>query len=202
MSEAVIITISRENGSGGREIGKRLAERMGIPFYDREIIALAAQTTGIDERAFEQLDRGMSEFSYSLAMLDAHNQNDRLFVLQSQTIRNIANRGSCVLVGRCADYVLRDYENVYNIFVNANSLVRAKTVELSGQFKKRSRSSLLKQIEETDARRRAYYEHYTGRQWGDAANYDLCIDSSRSGIATANIIQNFIEECQRIKTYD
>lgn len=201
MSDAIIVTISRENGSGGREIGKRLAQQMGVPFYDREIIALAAEETGVDESAFEQLNRGMSDFSYSLAMLDAHNQNDRLFVHQSQVIREIASRGSCVLVGRCADYVLRDYENVYNIFIHANSLVRAKIVEQSGRFGKHSNSYLLKQMKETDLRRRAYYEHYTGGQWGNAANYDLCIDSSRGGAATAGIIQHFIEECERIKTH-
>lgn len=199
MTEPIIITISRENGSGGREIGRRLAEMLGVPLYDKEIIGLAAREAGIDESAFEQLDRGMSEFSYSLAMLDSHNRNDRLFVLQSQTIRSIAARGACVMVGRCADYVLRDFDHVYNIFINANSLMRAKRIEQGGDWKKQGRKSPLRHIEETDARRRAYYEHYTGQTWGNAANYDLCIDSSRTGPSTAQVICNFVNECQQVK---
>ena len=199
MNSAVIVTISRENGSGGREIGRRLAQVMGVPFYDREIITLAAQQTGMDESGFEQLNRGMSKFSYSLAMLDPHNQNDQLFMLQSQTIRTIADRGPCVMVGRCADYVLRDYPAVYNVFIHANALVRAKRMERRQAYKEQDSELLLRQLRQTDMRRSAYYEHYTGQKWGDAVNYDLCVDSSRAGAVTAEIILGFIEACERAK---
>ena len=191
--EGPIIVISRENGSGGREIGSKIAQKLGIPFYDKKIIADAAEQSGVAPEDFEQLDKGMGKLSYSFAMLDIHNQNDRLFILQSQAIRQLAAKGSCVMVGRCADYILRNQKNVYCIFINANTLMRAS--------KEQSPESTLqlevrKKLEQTNAHRRAYYEHYTGQRWGDAANYDLCIDSSLCGAETADIICDFIKRCR------
>lgn len=191
-----IIVISRENGSGGREIGRRIAQKLGIPFYDKKIIEHAAAQNGVSEEEFEQLDKGMGELSYSFAMLDTHNQNDRLFILQSQAIRQLASKGSCVMVGRCADYILRNQKNVYCIFINANTLMRASKEQGP---KSSLQMELYKKLEQTNEHRRAYYEHYTGQRWGDASNYDLCIDSSLCGAETADIICDFISKCRYYK---
>lgn len=191
-----IIIITRENGSGGRAIGKKIAEKLRIPFYDEKIIAEAAKQNGVAAESFEQLDKGMDNFAYSYAMLDVHNQNDQLFVLQSRTIRRLALKGSCVMVGRCADYILRDQKNVYSVFINANTLMRASKMQ---ENENGMQSELQEKLEQTNRRRRNYYEHYTGQKWGDAHNYDLCIDSSLCGSETADIICNFVTKCRYFK---
>lgn len=200
MNKPLIITISREYGSGGHAIGQKLAEQLGIPFYDREIITMAAQESGEDEVAFEQLDKGMSEYAYAFSLLDANNQNDRLFVIQAQMIRKLAERGSCVIVGRCADYVLRDCASTYNIFIGSSSIKKMERVHKKGLFRRESMSpdAKLKEIIEMDKRRSVYYNHYTGRTWGDARNYDLCIDSSRVGAGACAVILAYIEQSERM----
>lgn len=201
MNNPVIITISREYGSGGKAIGEKLAQQLGIPFYDKEIIARAAQDSGEDVELFEQLDEETSHYSYALSLLDANNRNDRLFALQAQTIRRVAQQGSCIIVGRCADYVLRDMENVYNIFINSSALKRVERIHKQGLFRKSTLSpdKKLQEILEMDNRRRAYYNHYTGRSWGDSANYDLCIDSSRIGAGACAVILEFIKQCNTVQ---
>ena len=191
-----IITISREYGSGGKEVAQKLGELLNIPVYDREIISLAAQQSGTDEYAFEQLDSGMSSPMYSLSMLDVHNSNDQLFIAQSQAIRKLAAKGSCIFVGRCADYVLRDFDNVYNIFITSNSLKKIEHIKKRGLFHRNSENAWLDEIADMERRRRAYYEHYTGRTWGDSSHYHLCVDSSVTGPATAEVILSFIKLSQ------
>lgn len=192
LKKPTIITISRQYGSGGKEIAYKLGELLGIPVYDREIISLAAKQSGTDEYAFEQLDSGMSSPMYSLAMLDVHNANDQLFIAQSQAIRQLAEKGSCIFIGRCADYVLRDFDDVYNIFITSNSLQKVEHIKKRGLFHRKNADGWLQEIADMEHRRRTYYEHYTGRIWGDAAHYDLCIDSSKTGPATADAILAFI----------
>lgn len=198
LKQPTIITISRQYGSGGKEIAHKLGELLGIPVYDREVISLAAKQAGTDEYAFEQLDSGMSSPMYSIAMLDAHNSNDQLFISQSQVIRELAAKGSCIFIGRCADYILRDFDDVYNIFITSNSLKKVEHIKKRGLFHRKTADAWLEEIADMERRRRAYYEHYTGRIWGDASHYHLCIDSSRTGPATAEAILSFIKLSQQI----
>lgn len=191
-----IITISREYGSGGREIGRKLADLLGVPLYDREVVELAARENGVDAEAFEQLDKGMRATLYSIAMLDPNNENDRLFALQARAIRTLAEKGPCVFVGRCADYVLRDFDHVYHVFISSNSLKKVNYIGRRGLFCRKSERGWLEEINEMDRRRKGYYEHYTGRPWGAASNYHLCIDSSVTGAATAEVIRCFVEKSE------
>ncbi len=182
----VIITIGREYGSGGRFIGRMVAEKLGIPFYDKELIALAARDGNISENMIEELDETTSNrFFYALptssfmpstvASTFDLTMNDRLFLAQSKAIKNIADNGSAVIVGRCADYVLRDNPHVINVFIHANFDYR---VEQAIKFYNLNPSNARKLVQKTDEQRQKYYNYYAGRKWGIADNYTLCIDSS------------------------
>ena len=188
----MIVTISREYGSGGHDIGKQLAEELGIPFYDKQIIALAAKQSGVDEASFEQLNDELSAYQLSLSILDPSNQNDKLYLIQSQTIRNLAAQGPCVFVGRCADYVLRDMDHVVNVFITSTAV---KQSWRDNAAKNREQAEQLKKVTEMDERRSLYYKHYTGREWGKAANYQLCVDSSKLGSNTCKVIRTYLDCC-------
>lgn len=187
MANNLIITIGRQYGSGGREIGRKLALRLGIPFYDRELISRAAKKSGFSEDLFEQLDkRATNSLLYSLTMFGSTGLNgmsltDQLFLAQANIIREIADSGPAVLVGRCADHVLREYENRFDFFITGSiddRLQRIQThddYELSG---KSPRSAL----EKMDKQRSTYYNYYTGKVWGKSDHYDLCINAGRLGV--------------------
>lgn len=197
MENKTIITISREFGSGGREIGKMIAERLNIPFYDRELIEIAAKESGIDKELFEENDSRTSKgfhllgaLGYSLggplSTITELSLNDRLFMVQSQVIQGVANEGPCVIVGRCADYVLRGNKNVLNIFIHADMKDRKDRAVHSYEVDLRDIESSIMKI---DKRRANYYDYYTDRKWGQAENYDISINSSTFGLeGTANII--------------
>lgn len=173
-----IITISRQHGSGGREIGRRVAEQLGIPFYDREIIELAAKDSHIDISFFENSEtKDAGSLIYDLSagghvMLPI---TDRVYLQQVKTIRDIAPKGGCVIVGRCADAVLADYPHVLRVFIYANSEARRKRVEM---FYHES----AEELEKLEKKRSSYYQHYTGKRFGDAENYDMCLDSGSLGL--------------------
>ena len=204
-----IITIGRQLGSGGRTIGKKLAERLGIAYYDRELINLASKESGICGEFFEKADEKTSggllkAFAMGFSMNSAIFQNndylsnESLFQIQSDVIRKVAAEGSCVLVGRCADYILRDKENVYsfynclNVFVTARMEDRIKRVlEYNNELKENEVEEF---INKADKSRSAYYNYYTDKVWGAAASYDLCVNSSYYGIkATVDYILTFLE---------
>ena len=204
---SIIINIGRQLGSGGRVIGELLAKEFGCRFYDREILNLAAKESGFDERFFEQMDEHKGFFR-SLFHLHAPHVSDSnfypnkfsdesLFQFQSEAIRKAAAQGSCVFVGRCADYVLRDFSNAINIFVTASLDFRAHHVmERHGI----DRASAERLISEKEHARSTYYNYYTGKRWGDSSSYDLCIDSSVLGVEeTARFIGRFIREARREK---
>ena len=186
-----IITISREYGSGGRLIGKKLAELLEIPFYDRELIALAAKKSGLREEIFEHADeRTSGSFLYSIALgmcpsaipldnLDNMPLSDRAFFIQSDVIRDIAKQGSCVIVGRCADYILREDPDAVHVFIHAPieaRVERATTLYALEAHKARAA------VQRMDKRRSAYHEYYAGERFGDADLYDLSFDSSKLDI--------------------
>lgn len=198
-----IITIGRQLGSGGRTIGKKLAERLGIAYYDRELINLASKESGICGEFFEKADEKTSggllkAFAMGFSMNSAIFQNndylsnESLFQIQSDVIRKVATEGSCVLVGRCADYILRDESNCLNVFVTARMEDRIKRVlEYNNELKENEVEEF---INKADKSRSAYYNYYTDKVWGAAASYDLCVNSSYYGIeATVDYILTFLE---------
>lgn len=189
-----IITIGRQYGSGGREIGQKLADTYGIPFYDNELITRAAKESGFAEETFARAeDKATNSLLYSLAMgINVYgNQDfgfaglsldDRIFLAQSDVIRKVAEEGPCVIVGRCADYVLKEWQNVFNIFIQASLDFRLKRVVTEyGVDEKKAGEVIIK----NDKRRANYYNYHVGEKWTNLTNYDLVIRSDLSGIDNA-----------------
>jgi cytidylate kinase len=185
-----VITIARGYGSGGRTIGKMLSEELGIPFYDRELLRLASDDSGINEKLFAKADEKLKKsilfkiarkaYKGELIPPDSDDfvSNDNLFNYQAKIITELAEQESCVIVGRAADYILKDDENVVKVFVHAPLSFCIKTLkEMTGSPER----EIEKKIEAIDKHRAEYYEYYTGRNWEDAKNYDLCLNSSQLG---------------------
>lgn len=198
-----IITISREFGSGGREIGKILANDLGVPFYDKELLEIASKESGICRELFESNDEGYSgSLLFSLVTgtypVTADGRinpemplNHRLFLAQFDTIKKIAEDGPCVIVGRCADYVLKGNPNVLNFFVMGNITEKKKRILERYDIEKNKVEDF---IRKTDKRRAHYYNYYTDMKWGEAKNYDLCINSSKTGIQGAvDLMKSYIQ---------
>lgn len=187
-----VITIARGYGSGGRTIGKMLAEELGIPFYDRQLLRLASDDSGIHEELFAKADEKLKKsllfkiarkaYKGELIPPDSDDfvSNDNLFNYQAKIIKELAETESCVIVGRAADYILKDYDNVVKVFVHAPLKDCINTLkEMTGKPEK----ELEKMIASIDKHRAEYYEYYTGRSWEDAKNYDLCLNSSQLGFS-------------------
>ena len=187
---STIITIGREYGSAGREIGYKVADELGIKLYDKEMLNRAAKESGICQELFETHDeKPTNSFLYSLVM-DTYSFgyssgsytdmpiNHKVFLAQFDAIKKIAEEGPCILVGRCADYALENYDNVLSIFVHAN-LTDAKAKE---------------KIQKIDKQRSSYYNYYSNKKWSAADSYDVCLDSSVLGIdGTAEAILKLVE---------
>ena len=199
MSKKVIITIARQYGSGGREIGEKVAKYLGIPIYDKQLITDAASKGSINEDILKSVDESAANsLLYTLAMgsnilgTTMHFGykmpiNDKLFILQSEVIKEYAEAGSCVIIGRCADYVLRDFENVFRIFIYGDLDHRITRIE--ERHPEVKSSQIVDVINKTDKRRASYYNFYTGNKWGKYDNYDMAINSSTLGIeGTAMLI--------------
>ena len=187
MSNNLIITIGRQYGSGGREIGRKLALRLGIPFYDRDLISRAAKKSGFSEDLFEQLDkRATNSLLYSLTMFGSTGLNgmsltDQLFLAQANIIREIADSGPAVLVGRCADHVLREYENRFDFFITGSLDDRLQRIQTHDDYELSGKSPRAA-LEKMDKQRSTYYNYYTGKVWGKSDHYDLCINAGRPGV--------------------
>ena len=187
MANNLIITIGRQYGSGGREIGRKLALRLGIPFYDRELISRAAKKSGFSEDLFEQLDkRATNSLLYSLTMFGSTGLNgmsltDQLFLAQANIIREIADSGPAVLVGRCADHVLREYENRFDFFITGSVDDRLQRIQTHDDYELSGKSPRAA-LEKMDKQRSTYYNYYTGKVWGTSDQYDLCINAGRLGV--------------------
>ena len=197
-----VITIGREVGSGGREIGRLLADKYGIPFYDKELLEESAKHSGICEDLFVRHDESVSNsFIYSLVMgtypMSSDGRlnpemplNQRIFLAQFDTIKKLGQT-PCVIVGRCADYVLEDRPNKVSIFVTGNMHEKKRRIAERYDIEK---TKLEDFIRKTDKRRANYYEYYTDRKWGQTKNYDLCVNSSLIGIEGAvRLISEFVE---------
>lgn len=195
-----IITIARQYGSGGHEVGKKLAEMLGVKCYDRDLITMAAEKSGMSEEALGHVDeKAASSLLYTLVMgsnmyhsnVDQFNVpiNDRLFCIQSEIIRDIAARESCVIVGRCADYVLAENPRCLRVFIYADFDARVKTVCARLNVSEgEARDTIIK----NDKRRSNYYNYYTGHKWGRLENYDLSISTEKIGVeGTAKMIADY-----------
>ncbi len=181
-----IITISREFGSGGRSIGRLVAEKLGYKFYDSEIVNKVAERSGFSREFIEESGEYASAKSSLLFAIATANQytadglsmHDKLYIEQTRIIEELAAEGDCVIVGRCADYILRDRKDCLHVFIHADMESRAKhIVERYGLREK----SPEKRLTEKDQKRKVYYKNYTGRNWGQAQNYDICLNSGVLG---------------------
>ena len=196
-----VITIARGYGSGGKTVGKRLAEKLGIAYYDHDLIRLASEESGIHESLFGQADErvkgGLCKKSnpYRENPLppdsDEFVSDENLFALQAQTIRRLADEQSCVIVGRCADFVLKDRPELVRVFIHADREACIRNImDMYGVSEKEAE----KTMEKTNRARSAYYRYYTGHEWDNACNYDLCLDSSRLGYdKCVEIIEGYLE---------
>lgn len=198
-----VITISRQYGSGGKEIGKKLADKLGIPFYDNELIERAAKESGFSKAAFENAEhKASNSLLYSIAMgMNAYgNQeigfahlslDDQIYLIQSDVIRKVAQEGPCVIVGRCADYVLKDFPNVISVFIWAGLEFRVKrAIEYENLPPEKAEEMVIKR----DKGRRNYYNYHASEKWGKAENYHLSIRCDHIGIdATVECIKAYVE---------
>ncbi|MDY5678902.1 MAG: cytidylate kinase-like family protein [Candidatus Methanomethylophilaceae archaeon] len=175
----LIITIARQNGSGGREVGKILADLLGIRCYDQEILAEAANESGISLQEIEKKEERTSRTNMFFYGIPAPNP---VFVAQSKAIETLAANGPCVFVGRCADYVLHDRSDVINVFVKAPMEAR---VARSSKRNNISEKEAFARVKDKDSERALYYQRYTGIVWGTVENYDLTIDTSVIGVENA-----------------
>lgn len=178
-----IITISREFGSGGKYIGILVAKKLGIPFYDKDIIEKIAEESGLVNDFIKRVSEyapSKSIFAYSFLGRNANGESleDKVFVLQKKVIRELADKGPCVIVGRSADYILKDYDTM-DVFIYADM---KEKVERTMNFKSLSKREAEKLIKETDKRRSINYKYYTGKTWGEYTNYTLMLNSTQLGV--------------------
>ncbi|MBQ7563991.1 MAG: cytidylate kinase-like family protein [Lachnospiraceae bacterium] len=190
MKNNIVITIGRQYGSGGRTVGEMLAKELGINYYDRHLLRLASDDSGINEDLFVKADESLKKTSLFRIAKKVYNgelippdkagftSNRNLFNYQAKIIKELAESESCVIVGRCADYVLKNYENVVRVFVYAP---RWFLLQEAGKVQSLTGQELEHYIDKTDKERADYYNYYTDQIWTDARNYDLCLDSSKLG---------------------
>lgn len=192
--ENVVITIARQYGSGGKTIGAMVAKKLGINCYSREILKMASEDSGINERLFGEKDERLKMSSWFKPLKRPYEgdlippessgfvSDDNLFNYQAKVIKELAGKESCVIVGRCADYVLRNYPNVMSVFVHADKqFCLDRAMERNSMTVK----EMEKFIAKTDKYRGDFYKYYTGREWTDARNYDLCLDAGKLGFEKA-----------------
>lgn len=198
----IIICVGRQLGSGGHDIGRMLAMDFNAKYYDRELLNLAAKESGFSEKVFERSDeqRGLLKSLFNLqgthwgsgSLYGSNISQEDLFQFQSDAIRKAAQEGNCVFVGRCADYVLRDVPNVVKIFISASMRYRIDQILAHKEMTPQQAKHFILQAE---SHRASYYNYYTGKKWGVAESYDLCVDSSVLGLVeTEKLIADFIRK--------
>ena len=198
----IIINVGRQVGAGGQEIGRMLAKDFEAQYYDRELLNLAAKESGFSEKFFKQNDekKGFLRGLFNVqaphiiggSLYGSNFSQEGLFQFQSDAIRKAASEGSCVFLGRCADYILRDFENVVNVFITASMDFR---VDVVSKVKQLDAEHARKLIEHVESRRAQYDNYYTGKRWGAAESYDLCIDAGILGLEeTEKLIADYIRK--------
>ena len=202
MKKHIILTIGRQFGSGGRAIGKLLAEKLEINYYDRELLTLASEESGLCHEMFEKADEKVPKglvYAFSagfsnMGIYTPHSDilsNEKLFQLQSDAILKLAEKESAVIVGRCADYILRNHPDCFTLFIHANKEFRVRNIVQSLQIHENEALELMKK---NDKSRAAYYNYYTDKLWGYASSYHLTVDSSVIGIEeTVHLIIDFVK---------
>ncbi len=205
MDKKIVVNIGRQLGSGGREVGEKLAARLGIDFYDKELIRLASEESGLCREFFEKADEKASQsmlgglFGMRFPFvgdgaIPVTNclSNDALFLVQSDVIRHLAEEKSCLFVGRCADYILRDHPHCVNVFISAT---RRDRINRLCNLHSISEEEAENMMSKADKRRSEYYNYYSYKTWGSAATYHLCINSSVLGIeGTVDFIESFVRK--------
>lgn len=179
----VIITIGREFGSGGREIGLKLSEKLNIPFYDKELIAHTAEKINVEHSIIERYDEQHSFPAFSSSnIFDIYQMpmSDRIYIAQADVIRELAKKESCIIVGRCADYILKDEPELFSVFIHAP--MKDKIERKKALLPEKSDSELESHIKKINKKRSRYYTYYTDRTWGESFTYNLSVDSSILGI--------------------
>ena len=207
METKTIITIGRQYGSAGRQIGRALAEELGIKCYDKELLDRAAKDSGLCQELFENHDeKPTSSFLYSLVM-DTYSFgyssaafsdmpiNQKVFLAQFEAIKKIASEGPCIMIGRCADYALADFDNCLSVFIHADLPTRIRRIaKLYDLTDAKAKDKILK----ADKKRSSYYNYYTSKKWGDVDSYDMAIDSGKMGIdGTIEIILKAIQQKEK-----
>ena len=199
-----IISIGRQYGSGGHEIGAKLAEKLGVKFYDNALIDRVSKESGLcKEIIMEHDEKPTSSFLYNL-VTDPYSisfnrgsvtdmpYGQKIFLAQYETVKNIASEGPCVIVGRCADYILKDNENLLSIFIYADKDFRLKRI--ASENPEMSENNLNGLIDKKDRARASYYNYYSDNKWGRASSYDLCINSAKTGIEGAvKLIEDYVQ---------
>lgn len=189
--EKFVITIGREFGSGGLDVGRMLSQKLGVKCYDKELLAMAAKESGLCQEIFENHDeKPTNSFLYSLVM-DTYSVsgytsapfmdmplNHKVFLAQFETIKNLAKKESCIIVGRCADYALAEYPNCISVFIHADMEFRVDHIMQTYGLSKEKASDM---IHKTDKKRANYYNYYSSKKWGDSRSYHLTLDSSQLG---------------------
>ena len=193
MDKLFVITVGRQFGSGGRDLGKRLAEMLSIDYYDKELINVAAEESGLSSEYFARADEKLpSALSYGFNLGFGYGgalTGETIFKYQSDVIRSLASGRSCVIVGRCADYILRDHPCCINIFLSSSKDDRVERITKRDEFDSKKAEELMTKI---DKGRAGYYNFYTDKTWGMASSYNLCIDTSVLGIEqSANIVSDY-----------
>ena len=206
MAINTVITIGRQYGSGGHDIGMKLAEELGIPCYDKDLLSRAAKDSGLCQEIFENHDeKPTNSFLYSLVM-DTYSTgyssaafsemplNHKVFLAQFDTIKKIASEGPCVIVGRCADYALHDYQNCLHIFIHGEE--KCKIKRIMERFEDiNTEQKALDMMNKKDKQRQSYYNYYSSKKWGRVDSYDLSVNSSILGIdGTVKLITQFVED--------
>jgi cytidylate kinase len=195
-----VITIGRQYGCGGREICKKLSEKLNIPFYDRELIEYAAAKSGISSDVLEQYDEkatnsllyslSLNSYTYVNASVSTMHLplNDQLYISQSEVIKQLADKGPCIILGRCSDYVLKDRDDVLKVFIHCDMDSRIENIVNRFGLPK---SKAVELIKKTDKRRASYYNYYTHRKWGDLSNFDFVVNSKVGIEKVVDMIANF-----------
>ncbi len=200
-----VITIGRQYGSGGRELGQIVAKKLGIEFYDEELVTMAAEKNKMHKDILKAVDeKATKSLLYTLVtggdfrFLNSSGQyempiNDKLFITQSEIIKNLSEKSSCVIVGRCADYVLRDSaQKCIHLFVYADLQDRIKRISQKYDLTPEKAKEKINKIQKT---RKAYYNYYSNQEWGNVSNYDLCINSAKLGLErAADVICDFVKK--------
>ena len=200
-----VITIARQYGSGGHEVGERIAKELNIPFYDKSLIAMAAKKSGFSEEVFADVDeKATSSLLYSMVMgsyayggrIAGVNEmpiNDKLFIIQADIIKKAAADGPCIIIGRCADYILRDLDYCLNVFVHADKEKRIERIVGKNLCEAKKAPDF---ITKKDKQRANYYNFYSNNKWDDVANYDLTVDTGKFGIE--NTVKLIIEAAKQL----